>query len=570
MAASNFNTRNDTWRKLLGNGLVYRVPRFQRDYSWGEGEWDDLWQDILGTIRPGGESAHYMGYLVLQSADERTFEIIDGQQRLTTLSIIVLAALKNIKRLIDAGVNVEDNARRLEGLRQSYVGFLNPVTLVASSKLTLNRNNDHYFQTYLVPLADLPKRGFKASEHSLRKAFEWYDQRIEGHFSKSRDKGKEIAKLVDDMSDRLFFTVITVADELNAYKVFETLNARGVKLSATDLLKNYLFSVLHRDGKHEHEFKALDDRWERIVSRLGNESFTDFLRVHWISRRDFIRQTELFKSIRSSVAGSKEVFELLSAMEEDVDPYLALVSPEGSDWTGESKNSALDLRMFSVRQPFPLILAAKRRASQQDFNSLMRSLVVISFRYNVIGNLQTSEQERTYASATKSVLTGGATTLGDILKLLEGIYPSDDAFASAFREKTISTSSSRNNKIVRYLLGRLENQMGGSAPDPQSDTLSIEHICPLNPTIQWGDFSDDDIDAFSTRLGNMTLLEAGKNKDLGDAPYDHKRPVYERSSFRMTREVAQHNSEWTPQRISERQATLAKFATATWRIAQLS
>ena len=129
------------------------------------------------------------------------------------------------------------------------------------------------------------------------------------------------------MSDRLFFTVFTVADELNAYKVFETLNARGVRLSATDLLKNYLFSILHRDGSHEHELKVLDDRWERIVNRLGAESLPDFLRVHWISRHTSVRQSELFKTIRSSVSARRQVFVLLQTMEEDVDTYLAFTQP---------------------------------------------------------------------------------------------------------------------------------------------------------------------------------------------------------------------------------------------------
>ncbi len=570
MAASNFNTRNDTWRKLMGNGLTYRVPRFQRDYSWGEEEWDDLWQDILGTIKPNGEAAHYMGYLVLQSADERTFEIIDGQQRLTTLSLIVLAALKNIDRLIKAGTNVDDNRRRLEGLRQSYVGFLDPVTLVSRAKLTLNRNNDHYYQTYLAPLATLPKRGFKASEHALRKAFDWFDGRIAAYMSGASDQGQGIAKLIDDMSDRLFFTVITVADELNAYKVFETLNARGVRLSATDLLKNYLFSALHRDGRHEHEFQALDDRWEKIVGRLGAESFTDFLRVHWISRREFIRQTELFKAIRSSVSGGKQVFELLTGMEEDVDPFLALVSPENSDWSPDAKEAAQNLKMFSVRQPYPLVLAARRRLASKEFEALMRALVVVSFRYNVIGNLQTSEQERAYAASTRAILGESPVDLGMILKTLSGVYPNDDSFNSAFVEKSISTAQTRNNTIVRYVLAKIEAQMGGSALDFKNDAISVEHVCPLNPTSQWEAFSDEDIDAFAGRLGNMTLLESKKNHSLGEAAFVEKRAVYSKSAFLMTRSISEHNSDWTPERITERQRTLAKIATAIWRVSQLS
>ena len=81
--------------------------------------------------------------------------------------------------------------------------------------------------------------------------------------------------------------------------MFETLNARGVRLSATDLLKNYLFSVLHRQREYEYELKNLEDRWENMVGRLGSESLPDFLRMHWNSRNAFVRQSDLFKVIQA-------------------------------------------------------------------------------------------------------------------------------------------------------------------------------------------------------------------------------------------------------------------------------
>lgn len=187
MSATNFKTENNTYRKLIGNGLTYCIPRFQRDYSWTDEEWEDLWADILGTIQEDGEPAHYMGYLVLQSQDDKRFDVIDGQQRLTTLSLIVLAALKNLKRLVDEGKNPENNKQRLDQIRSTYIGYLDPVTLITRSKLTLNRNNDGYFQTYLVPLGHLPVRGFRASEHSLRKAFEWFERRVRDYAKKQGD-----------------------------------------------------------------------------------------------------------------------------------------------------------------------------------------------------------------------------------------------------------------------------------------------------------------------------------------------------------------------------------------------
>ena len=571
MSATNFNARNDTYRKLLGNGLTYRVPRFQRDYSWDEEEWDDLWQDIIGTVVEGGEQAHYMGYLVLQTADDKTFDVIDGQQRLTTLSIIVLAALKNLKRLTSHGWDVDNTRMRSDGLRQTYVGYLDPVTLVPRSKLSLNRNNDHYYQTYLVPLVDqLPQRGFKASEHSLRKAFEWFDRRVREYVADRLDPGLEIAQLVDKMSDKLFFTVITVTDELNAYKVFETLNARGVRLSATDLLKNWLFSVLHREGQHEHELRILDDRWEQIMGKLGAESFPDFLRVHWNSRRSFTRQADLFKTIRNKVGGRAAVFELLGGMEEDMDTYLALTSPDASEWSSGCKEQARTLRMFSVRQPYPLILAAYRRLGDADFETLLRALVVIAFRYNVVGNFQTSEQERTYYAEAERISRGDHTLLKEILDGVRGVYPNDEVFRSAFADKSIGTTQARNRRIIRYILSKLEKHEVGIELDYESSAISLEHICPTNPQGGWQGFTDEEVETMSMRLGNVTLLEPGPNRDLGNSEFDVKRIIYAHSSYALTRQVAEENDDWTPARISARQNRMARIATGIWHVAQLA
>ncbi|WMJ07515.1 DUF262 domain-containing HNH endonuclease family protein [Nitrosomonas sp. sh817] len=571
MSATNFKTENNTYRKLIGNGLTYRIPRFQRDYSWTEDEWEDLWLDILGTIQTGGEPAHYMGYLVLQSQDDKNFDVIDGQQRLTTLTLIVLAILKNLKRLVDEKNNPEHNQQRIEQIRQTYIGYLDPVTLVSRSKLTLNRNNDHYFQTYLVPLGHLPQRGFRASEHGLRKAFEWFDKRVREHGKKAGgDEGVALASLVETMSDRLFFTVISVTDELNAYKVFETLNARGVRLSSTDLLKNYLFSVLHRDGERAHEMKALEDRWEAMISRLGSESFPDFLRVHWISRKTSVRQSELFKTIRAQIIDRESVFELLRGMEEDMDTYLALTNPEVSLWAPNLKGFVQNLRMFSVRQPFSLLLAAHRRFSSEDFESLLRSCVMISFRYNVIGSLPTHEQEHVYHSVAQKISNGGLTTAPETLDVMKPIYPNDDKFRGDFSEKILRTTNSRNSRIVRYILCALESQLNGQDYDFESDSITIEHILPQNPASGWSAFNEEEADAMVYRLGNMTLLAKGQNRDLGNAEFTIKKPVLAASNFELTRKVADENLEWTPERIAARQKSMAKIATSVWRIAQLS
>ena len=444
MSVTNFKTENNTYRKLISSGLSYRIPHFQPDYSWTEDEWGDLWADIMGVVQADGEPAHYMGYLVLQSKDNRTFDVIEGQQRLTTLMLITLAALKNLARLIAEKNNPENNQQRMDQIRQTYITYLDPVTLVSRSKLTLNRNNDVYFQNYLIPLDHLFQSGCRESERRLCKAFEWFAMKM-SEYTKiaGGDEGVTLASLVESISDRLFFTVISVTDELNAYKVFETLNARGIPLSSTDLLKNHLFSVLYGDKDHLHEMKTLEDRWEAMVVRLGSENFPDFLLVYWINRHTFVRQSELFRTIRSSVTSREEVFKLLQGMEEDINSYLALTQVESSQWSVDIKEYVRDLHMLRVRQPFPLLVAAHRMLSADDFERVLRNCIAISFRYIVIGGQPTNKRESIYYSVAQKISSGDIRTAAAALEAMQLIYPSDDEFRSAFSDKKISATTSR-------------------------------------------------------------------------------------------------------------------------------
>lgn len=566
MSVGNFSTANQTWRMLVGNGLVYTVPRFQRDYSWSDEEWDDLWRDIENTLSTDGEPAHYMGYLVLQSKDNKNFDIIDGQQRMATLSILALAVLSRLMKLVDEGNAAEDNQKRAEQLRSSFIGYLDPVTLIPRSKLTLNRNNDTLYQNYLVPLLPTPKRNLKATEHLMRKAFDWFIVKVEEGYK----DGVALASFLDRLSDKLFFTVIVVSDELNAYKVFETLNARGVKLSSTDLLKNYLFSVVHRQNSDEHELNELENRWEILVGKLGSENFPDFLRTHWNSRNQFLRHAELFKRIRDQIKSKQRVFSLLREMEADVDPYVALSRPEDPFWDTNRRSSVAELRMFSVRQVYPLIIAAYRELNEKDFTLLLRTLSIISFRYNVIGNMPTNEQERVYTGVAEKLHAKHITGIDSVLTELKPLYPNDELFRHAFSDKSLRTTQVRNRRIVRYILFKIESHCSHIDYEFDSERYSLEHILPENPGEGWEHISEQDYNQLIYRIGNIILLTATANKDVGNQSFEVKRSVYAQSEFEITKRVAAENAQWDAERIGAQQRWMAQQATSIWRIAQLS
>nr|VFK56371.1 MAG: Protein of unknown function DUF262 [Candidatus Kentron sp. TUN]VFK62669.1 MAG: Protein of unknown function DUF262 [Candidatus Kentron sp. TUN] len=194
-----------------------------------------------------------------------------------------------------------------------------------------------------------------------------------------------MAAFIDALVEKLFFTVITVTDELNAFTVFETLNARGVRLSATDLLKNYLFSIIGTADSHETELKALEDRWERLVGLLSGESFPYFLRVYWNSKYPLVRKSDLFKTIRRHITTREKAFALLHEFDKHAEIYAGLRAPQDELWDQEERASLEELSMFGVRQPLALLLACYEHC-RSDFTRILQAVAVISLRYNVICN----------------------------------------------------------------------------------------------------------------------------------------------------------------------------------------
>lgn len=550
------NTSNDTFARLMGNGLQYCVPKYQRDYSWDKEQWSDLWYDILQMIDEN--DSHYMGYLVLQTDDDKNYQIIDGQQRLTTLCILILAVVDYLKTMSGSESEKEANKKRALNIHTTYIGNMDMLTLTSVNKLVLNRNNDHFYKTYLSSLQEMPRRGLKASEKLLKSAFETFSSYLRGRYQKT----EELIFFVDKLVSNIFFTVITVTDELNAFKVFETLNARGVQLSSSDLLKNYIFSIANTNDLHQTKLNDLENIWAEITDILKDTQVSEFLRFYWNSTHKTIRKNQLYKTIRNEIKTPEEAFSLLRNMRAKADIYMALKSPEDELWRtlpDVAENLRL-LKLFNVTQPIPLLMSAYSNLSEKNFSLLLSKIIVITFRYNIICGKNPNEQESVYNKVALSIKENKSFSTEE---LKSGLYVSDDEFEQTFAYKEF-VHNSRNNQIAKYILGKIEKFE--TSADIDINESSLEHILPDNPNETW-QWEDIKIQQFRYRLGNMVLLETGKNNDLGNASFAEKKDIYKTSKVPMSLQIGESDiEEWTEEKIETRQRKMAKEAKGIWRI----
>ena len=546
------------FESLIRSGGKYIIPKFQRDYSWDQEQWDDLWQDIENMRSE--KSDHYMGYLVLQTVvDSKDRLIIDGQQRFTTLVMIILAAIKSIQKIVDKGIEVDENKQRIKTLKDTYIGNLDPVSLDYDNILVLNRNNDAYYKDFIVKLGDLKIRGISHTEKLMKNCFEWYEGVLEKKFT----TGREYAEFIRYIVDHLFFTVILVSNEMNAFRVFETLNARGVQLSSADLLKNYLFSLVDDASSHPERIRSLEDKWSDLTKNIKAEKLPDFIRYYWNSKNKTVRSSDLFKAIRDHIRTDVQVFELVNDMLNYSEVYMALRDSNDELWTGHRDvcdNIEL-LNIFKLKQPYSLLMVAYTMLNMEMFSRILNDVVIVGFRYNVICGKNPNDIERVYNNIAVKISNEKIYDK----QMLKNVYVDDNEFLASFNYKSF-IDNSKNTKIIKYILGKYERLKGGTRDvSLSSENDTIEHILPQHPNDSWM-IEDFDFEQYIYRLGNLTLLEQSLNNDIGNESYEEKKKIYLKSAFVTTKNISSSFSQWDATSITERQRDMGRCAKSIWRI----
>ena len=386
--------------------------------------------------------------------------------------------------------------------------------------------------------------------------------------------GEKLAKFIEDMADCLVLTTITVSDEVNAYTIFETLNARGVQLSTPDLVKNYIFSIIDKDRLHDSAVKGLEDQWSKVIHQLGDSKFSSFIRMDWNSKNDFSRAGDLFKKIKQKINTPEKAREYLNDLKTNSQFYAAFQDYNDEFWRTHSngqynkerlKLSLRTLNLFKIVTPQSLLLSAFSQLSPDDFIKLLYYIEVISIRYNVICSKLPSEQEKVYSKAAKNMYESSAPSINKALDGLRQIYPSDEEFLHAFKLKTFKTR--QTNKKACWILYRIEKHLKQSKDtDVDFEDITVEHILPQNPAQEWGQsFNNKEVmEDYIERVGNLTLLSAKDNKKIAGDDFKTKKKCFEESDIEITKQCSRYNK-WNEDSIERHQAWLGKKAVELWR-----
>lgn len=556
----NFETSNDNFSRIIGNGIRYEVPPYQRDYSWKDEQWGDLWDDLmqLYETEKAEREEHYMGYLVLQKQDTNLFTIIEGQQRMISISLLILAGLQIFKVSDD-----EKDQERLKIYEDSYIRKKKGSSLIYQHKLKLNRNNNYYYENHLANLSKEPsKRNRNSSEHLMRKAKEFFEKKIK----EKRIFGEQLGNFIEILSDYLLFTVITVGDDGNAYKIFETLNARGVQLSTPDLLKNYLFSTLDPHFQNPNLIQEKDKKWSEILKNLKRNEFSKFLRTLWNSKNLLVPKNQLFKKIKNKINTAEKSLDFLNLLEKKSEVYPALLNFEDELWNDfkeEVKECLYVLKVFNITQPYIILLSAYEKYNQEGFEKICKHLLAFVIRYHAVCHKYPADMDKPYNQMAIAIEKGKEVV--EIKNMLSSYYPKDEEFKSNFFD--LSISGMKSSPKANYFLAKIETFLNSSNPISFRNDYTIEHILDQKKNRDyWEEQFQDFLDESIPKLANLTLVTERDNQKLKNCnDFEQKKEIYKNNSLEIVKKVTTYGN-WDIDTLSSHQSFLVEQAGQIWKI----
>lgn len=566
-----FSAHHKTFSTILEPNYKYIIPRYQREFSWDRDThikafWDDLVEQIDTTDDSEYKTRDYfVGSVVLVGYEgkDTEFLVIDGQQRITTLTIF-LSALTYIGFKLGKDrddLDYQDFAevcyRYIEGRDKRNKEFFKLV----------NETPKPFFQEN-IQYKDKKQYPAKTDEEKrLREAYDFFVKVIEDDLKKHIGKELEFLTVLRDQVLRFSVINITVNNEVYAQKIFETLNTKGKDLETIDLIKNKVFDVLNKEHPDDEAKTSWNSLKEILVSREDDISLSKFFYHYWVSKYNSVAEHKIYSSFLKYIEQTESSY--LMFLEDIVSfaaLYVQVVSPQESDWKEQDKKdifkSLSTLRKFKLTAHRTIVvtlisLYKNRVITLKVLKELLYKMVlfhlvfiIMPFRTRIeityAKYARTLNLEKDNKKQVKEILNN----FRQELKVkLDDISFSE--FEAKFMELKYSNSFTQYKDIIKFLFELIELDIVSGTKELRFDQVTLEHIEPQKTGLRWVD-----------GIGNILPLGGEINGECDTKPFKDKLSYYNQSNLKQVKsfcnEYAEENK-WTRDLAQDRASKMSKL-----------
>lgn len=583
---------------LFGDDIKYIVPDYQRGYSWGSEQLEALWED-LGNLADG--RFHYTGMLTFCKTEQNdnSYYIVDGQQRMTTLIILINELLSKIQGGILSESTIEEYVKK-------YL-YYTPYGQI---------KNEYHFQ-YSV---DNPSNSFFITQILGQEDSASYNQPEQTLYTKNLKYAKnffaekltkigqtELAALFIKVTEKLRFNEYLIEDIDEVYVTFEIMNNRGKSLSSLELLKNrliYLSTLYGNSSNNLENIKILreniNNTWKTIYEYLGKSEskvLNDdmFLRDHWIMyfrydrstsmvfRKDLLSNEFTVQRVLENKLSIQSINNYVLNLQKSIIQWFNITCPEKSKFPPENNEWQARLNRVGIGSFRPLLMAAYQKCNNEsEVLPLIKACERFRFLVSSLAARRSNTGDSLFYNLAHNCFTGVDV---DVVKVVnektERWYDAEKCVNEcAIRYKDGGFYSWSG---LRYFLYEYEKYLQTQSRDgekvkwedfeqSQNGKISIEHIFPQSPSeddAYWSDrFKSPEDKELTHSLGNLLLLSQSKNSSLQNGSFDDKKEKY-RTGSHSEIDVSRYE-EWTPRSIVKRGVEMLTFMVDHWELPEFS
>ena len=471
-----------TIRDLLGSKRQFIIPRFQREYSWDKKNYQEFLDDMIGNliINNGkiSSSQYFLGTMLFignfTEGTEQEIQVVDGQQRLTTITIMFSA-------LSDRFIELNENTLS----RQIFTYIMTEDDDGNEVRILKSKTNYPFFAYFIQ---DKNKKtsaeAVTEEEHCIKETYEYFKSQLNETKLKDMLKRKHGSEIVDSLlevdilkalRDQVLnstFVSISTTDRDQANKIFEILNAKGKRLAHIDLIKNKLFELLNKVEPADFA----DESWKKLKSILcsGKESvgLATFYQHYWYSKYKKVYSNKLYESFNAVIAKNEITYtQFLNDLIKNAIIYMQIVNPKREDYDNRKEYFVIVQSLNCINNYFNVVqvriaLLANFEAKQRgiiDFSMLKSAILYLEnfhFAYNAVLSSRLNRLEKIYS--TFAIELRKTTQKNDAQNIiqkkliipLDALFPKFDEFYKKFIELSYSKSEKPSNVKTKYAVNK--------------------------------------------------------------------------------------------------------------------